>query len=75
MNLFSRLLKRFFHPAAQPIPRLVADIPLNSDNSFWKPHIGAAVLILTTDPDGLVNVVLYDQPGIVVSGIDPKRFT
>jgi hypothetical protein len=76
MSLIFRLLKRFFHPPApQPVPRLVADIPFNRDNSFWKPYIGSAVLILATDPDGLVTVVVYDQPGIPIPGIDPKRFT
>lgn len=76
MSLIFRLLKRFFHPPVpQPVPRLVADTPLNRDNSFWKPYIGSSVLILTTDPDGLVNVVLPAQPGIVIPGIDPKRFT
>ena len=74
MKILDRI-RRFFNPPPPAVPRIVADIPFNQDNPFWKPYIGAAVLILTTDPDGLVNVVLHDQPGIVVPGIDPKRFT
>ena len=75
--IFSRLF-RFLFPkpsAPQPIPRLVADIPLNRSNNFWKPYIGSAVSVLTTDPDGFVTVVVHDQPGIPIPGVDPKRFT
>lgn len=76
MSFLSRLITRLCSPsAAPPIPRLVADIALNRENNFWCPYIGGAVLVLTTDPDGLVNVALHDQPGIVIPGIDPKRFT
>lgn len=75
MKILARICNLFRAPEPQQIPRMVADVEMNRTNEFWRPYIGTAVTVLTTEPDGLVTVVVYDQPGIPIPGIDPKRFT
>lgn len=61
----------------QPIPldyRTVADHDDNQTSSFWKNYIGQKVAIIKRTPDGLLDVMLPDQP-IPVEGIAPSRFT
>lgn len=54
--------------------RTVAETPENVNNDFWRNYIGQKVAIIKQTPDGLLDVLLSDQP-IPVEGISPSRFT